>query len=146
MGVMKEVIQLEQLPPGTFMPALILSSVSLMHREIWHNPDPTESVAVRHLRNKHLVVAKSALAIVSAGTLTTTDIGSAIIHDLVTDPEYRGQGYGTIVLDCLEQTARCLGSERVTLHAIRSNEGFFVHQGYEQDPSSPVLIKYLAAA
>ena len=128
------------------MPDLALPSVSLLHRVIWHNPDPTPSVAVRHLRDKHLVVAKTALAIVSAGTMTTADTGNAMIHDLATGPEFRGQGLGNVVLDCLEETARSLGSETVRLYAVGDSKSFFVRNGYKQDFSSAVLTKSLGAA
>jgi predicted GNAT family N-acyltransferase len=76
-------------------------------------------------------VAFSDGMLVATGRLLPPD-GSpaATIGRMAVDEEYRGQGFGALVLELLEQTARERGWPAVELHAQLHARGFYDRAGY----------------
>lgn len=89
-------------------------------------PKPSE-IYVDTIRNKEVYVAEEADRIVGFGIL---DQDSRVIEALFVLPDIR-KGIGRLLLAQLEERARELGIERLSLNSSLNAEGFYRRSGYE---------------
>ena len=78
----------------------------------------------------------------SGALMARTREGDYYLSNLAVYPEYRGQGYGTIIMDSVEKMAADTGGKRVVLDAevnkLRTIQ-FYKGRGYEIEETLPVL-------
>lgn len=68
--------------------------------------------------------------------------GDYYLSNLAVYPEYRGQGYGTMIMDSMEDMAAEAGCQRMVLDAEVVKERtlhFYKRRGYEVEETLPVL-------
>ncbi len=78
------------------------------------------------------VVAVNRGKTVGTGRLVLADDGWARIGRMAVDKEFRRQGTGGRILDCLENAAREQGSRWSVLHAQEYVKGFYTRRGYRE--------------
>jgi len=78
----------------------------------------------------------------SGEIMARTKEGDYYLSNLAVYPEYRGQGYGTVIMDSLEKMASEAGCRRLVLDAEVVKERtlqFYKRRGYEIEEPLPVL-------
>lgn len=88
--------------------------------------DETDSIA-------HHLVVYSENAPVATGRVFPGAEGEYIIGRIAVIRPYRGEGFGRIVVENLENQARVLGAKSVTLAAQTQARGFYEALGYQAD-------------
>ena len=78
----------------------------------------------------------------SGNIMAKTREGDYYLSNLALYPQYRGQGYGTTVMDSVEKMAAEAGCARMVLDAEATKERtlqFYNRRGYEMEETLPVL-------
>ena len=81
----------------------------------------------------HGVAFSDGMLVATGRLLPPGENGAATIGRMAVDEEHRGQGFGRLVLELLEQTARERGWSAVELHAQVHATGFYDRAGYAAD-------------
>ncbi len=81
----------------------------------------------------HHLVVYSENTPVATGRVFLGTKGEYIIGRIAVIRPYRGEGFGRIVMENLENQARVLGAQSVTLAAQTQARGFYESLGYEVD-------------
>jgi len=79
----------------------------------------------------------------SGEIMAKTRPGDYYVSNLAVYPEYRGQGYGTMIMDSVENMAREAGLLRIVLDAEVVKERalqFYKRRGYEIEETLPILM------
>lgn len=78
----------------------------------------------------------------SGNIMAKTSEGDYYLSNLALYPQFRGQGYGTMIMDSVEKMAAEDGCTRVVLDAEATKDRtlqFYKRRGYEMDEALPVL-------
>ncbi len=78
----------------------------------------------------------------SGEIMAKTRPGDYYVSNLAVYPQYRGQGYGTVIMDSVEKMAAEAGCKRMVLDAEAAKERtlhFYKTRGYEIEETLPVL-------
>ncbi len=78
----------------------------------------------------------------SGDIMARTKEGDYYLSNLAVYPQYRGQGYGTVIMDLVEKMAAKAGCHRMVLDAEDSKDQtiqFYKRRGYEIEEALPVL-------
>jgi len=76
--------------------------------------------------------------------LETLDDGDFYLLALAVDPEYRGEGVGSRLMDFVEDCARAAGAERVCLDVSTKNRGarrLYERRGMTVQPETPTFLR-----
>ncbi len=100
------------------------------HTPVVYDPNhPTLTLANHH----HLVLYKGT-TIVSVAHVEMLSAREAAIRSLATDEPYKGNGYGSYLLEMVEKWMKRQGIEIVKTHAALRAEGFYRSLGYQDMP------------
>lgn len=90
------------------------------------------------LRTEHAIMGMASLLF----TISTAEGGFALnMEDVVIHPDHRGNGYGTKIMESIDQFAKDKNFKRITLLTDRISEEsqrFFEHQGFSHSEMIPM--------
>ncbi len=78
----------------------------------------------------------------SGDIMAKTREGDYYLSNLAVYPQYRGQGYGTVIMDSLEAMARDMGCKRMVLDTESKKNRtvqFYKRRGYQAEEALPIL-------
>ena len=99
-------------------------------RKPWSQPmgsekDLLENTAV------HAMIKTDSGEVIACGRLQMNSPGEAQVRSMAVHPDYRGNNYGGLVLNYLEQKAKEKGAEKIILQAREKALSFYKRNGYE---------------
>lgn len=92
--------------------------------------------------SRFVVVAYEGARLVGIGKLVTYGAHEASIHDLIVDPEFRGLGIGSRILQMLVGWCEDRQIRDIRLSATRASRGFFVRNGFALRPDDEAEMQY----
>ena len=97
--------------------------------------DPSEKalvgVAEELVADKEIVTITNTNGDLLAAASYWVDSEDCILDTLVSNPDYRGQGFGRLALNIVETVATDEGANRVELYSLDSANSFYQRMGYE---------------
>lgn len=106
-------------------------------RKPWNQPEGSEKDAREHDTWHRAVFCGDRMAGVARMQMNTVD--EAQIRYMAVAEEFRGMGFGRMLVQSLEEVAREQGAERVMLDARSDAVGFYVVLGYRVVSDSYLL-------
>lgn len=107
-------------------------------RQPWGQPRGTERDE-REAMSDHAAVWLEDAALVGVGRLHLNTPREAQIRFMAVEPDHRGAGVGTTLVEHLESLARGKGVERIVLQAREEVMPFYARLGYEFLEPGPTL-------